>query len=392
MSRTLSDEELAQLSESGRIKTRTTRERLISVINILAEQTDEDEGMTAKEIARCIATCCGCSPSEKAVLDDLHAIETGRPLGLSVLPAKKGENVGFRCTGRPLSPNEALTAASLVKTSMFMNPSQRDSLARKLRSIALPVGIKADEAETVYVDERESYGAADVLRAITIASQAIDQNERVSFRIATHLMNGSESLTATIEEDPVAIVFSFGRYYLATVGVQCDGLPVRRFRRLDRIRAIIATGKPQENIKQVEEFRARIPVEVRERVDMLGEEDTKIVVLKVSGSYAKHVYDRFGHNTEFFGVDEATATGLVCLKVRASPTLYRWLIGMCDGIVLVKPDVQIASHLATLPWVGTTEPNRGALHARLVSDYRAIKAGLLQLTRHAQELYEPERL
>lgn len=387
MARTLTDNELERLKQTGTIGATSTRERIISVINILAEFTDEAEGMTAKEIARCIGACCGCTPSEKAILDDLHAIEQARPLGLNVTPARKGENVGFRCTGRPLSPHEARIVADLIKTSVFVNPAQREQISQKIQSFASPQEA-GNMTEAVYVDSRESWGSADALRAIDVASCAIERHEKVSFRIAAHLMDGSESLSDALEEDPVVIVFSFGRYYLETVGAQDDGAPVMRFHRLDRIRSIIATGKPIEHTEYAKKLRTSVAAETRERIDMLGDADTRLIVLKVAGLYAKYVYDRFGHDTEFFGIDEASATGFVCLRVRTSLTLYRWLIGMCNGIVLAKPDEAVVREVARLPWAAAIEPNHGALRMRLCEDYREVKAGLVQLIEQARGTYE----
>ena len=386
MARTLSDQELADLKQSGLIKTRSTRERLISVINILARFTNENEGMTANEIARCIKICCGSTPSEKAVLDDLHAIERGTPLGIEILPAKKGENIGFRCVRKPLSPHEALVTANLIKASTCINPEQRDLISQKLESLTC---IKENNGvpEAIYVDERESYGTSETLHAIDVASKAITNGERVSFRIATHLMNGSDSLTAPIEEEPVAILLSFGRFYLETIETSNAAQPTPHFRRLDRIRGIIATGKPINNASLVEGFRTHVLEEARERIDMLGDENARLIILKVAGSYAKYVYDRFGHDTEFFGVDEASATGFVCLRVRTSPTLYRWLIGMCDGIVVAEPDERMLSRLKEHKPSWALGRDWNTLSERLVIDHREVKAGLLQLIKKAHETY-----
>ena len=384
MSRTLSEEELACLRQTGCIRAGSTRERLISVANILAEYSDESAGLTANEIARCIEACCGCRPSEKAILDDLHAIERGRPFGMGVLPAKTGDNTGFRFTGKPLTADEALTAANLVRASVFMSPGQRDTLAQKLRALASPKETESMD-EAIFVDARESYDMADALRTIEVASQAIQRKERVSFRMAEHRLAG-ESSTGPFEEDPVSLVFSFGRYYLVTVGNHTDVLPDQLFRRIDRIRGIVATGKPLKDAESVKACKKRIPREIQERVEMLGDERTRLIIFKVSGDFAKFVYDRFGHDTEFFGIDEKADTGFTCLKVRASATLYRWLIGMCKGIVLAKPDPRMASYLAGLPWIRATELDCTLL-TRLTDDYREVKAGLQALIKQASALY-----
>ena len=135
-------------------------------------------------------------------------------------------------------------------------------------------------------------------------------------------------------------VFSFGRYYLESMHVDEGGSPSPYFHRLDDIADPVVTGRPLSDREKVESLRTRVVADTRQRVDMFGSGTAKKLFLEVSGTHAKYVYERFGHDLKFCHIDEnddRNVIGYACVSVMPSPTFYRWLFGMDGAVRLAKP-------------------------------------------------------
>ena len=51
--------------------------------------------------------------------------------------------------------------------------------------------------------------------------------------------------------------------------------------------------------------------DTRQRIDMFGSDTARTLFLKVSGSHAKYVYERFGHDLKFCHIDESGGDNVV---------------------------------------------------------------------------------
>lgn len=339
MSKTFTEEEISELKESGFAASGTSRSRILSVLDLLVRFTDEKMGVSASEIARVIGICSGKPTSENAILKDLHQISESMPMGISVAIPGHGENVGFRAVSKPLSFKEAILISDVLGTSSFIGEERKNEISSKV--LAFSSDYDVDESvETVFVDRKAGRGTDAIFSVLHAASRAIRTNERLAFKKQVHLMNGSTKKIGQYEEDPVAVVFSFGRYYLESMHLDDGGSPSPYFHRLDDIVDPVVTGKPLSDREKVEALRTRVVSDTRQRVDMFGLGTARKLFLEVSGTHAKYVYERFGHDLKFCHIDESNESnviGYACVSVMPSLTFFRWLFGMGGAVRLAKP-------------------------------------------------------
>ena len=333
MSRTFTEEEISELKEAGFAASGTSRSRILSVLDLLVRFTDERTGISASEIARVIGICSERPTSENAILKDLHQISESMPMGIRMAIPGHGENVGFRAVNKPLSSEEAILISDVLGTSSFIGERRKDKISSKV--LAFSSDYDVDESvETVFVDRKAGRDTDAIFNVLHAASRAIRMNERLAFKKQVHLMNGSTVKIGPYEEDPVAIVFSFGRYYLESMHIDEGGSPSPYFYRLDDIADPVVTGKPVSDRDKVEALRTRVVADTRQRVDMFGSGTARKLFLEVSGTHAKYVYERFGHDLKFCHIDESderNVIGYACVSAMPSPTFYRWLFGMDGG-------------------------------------------------------------
>lgn len=369
MSRTFTEEEISELKESGFAASGTSRSRILSVLDLLVRFTDERTGISASEIARVIGICSEKPTSENAILKDLHQISESMPMGIRVAIPGHGENVGFRAVNKPLSSEEAILISDVLGTSSFIGEGQKDEISSKV--LAFSSDYDVDESvETVFVDRKAGKDTDAIFSVLHAASQAIRTNERMAFKKQVHLMNGSIVKIGPYEEDPVAIVFSFGRYYLEIMHVDESGSSSPYFHRLDDIVDPVVTGKPLSDYEKVEALRTRVVADTRQRIDMFGSDTARTLFLKVSGSHAKYVYERFGHDLKFCHIDESggdNVVGYACVNVMLSPTFFRWLFGMGGAVKLAKPKGK--------RWVGSFPNAAASGFESYMRDYEAVAEG-----------------
>lgn len=369
MSRTFTEEEISELKEARFAASGTSRSRILSVLDLLVRFTDKRTGISASEIARAIGICSRKPTSENAILKDLHQISECMPMGIRVAIPGHGENVGFRAVNKPLSSEEAILISDVLGTSSFIGEGRKDEISSKV--LAFSSDYDVDESvETVFVDRKAGRDTDAIFNVLHAASRAIRMNERIAFKKQVHLMNGSTVKIGPYEEDPVAIVFSFGRYYLESMHIDEGGSPSPYFYRLDDIADPVVTGKPMSDRDKVESLRTRVVADTRQRVDMFGSGTARKLFLEVSGTHAKYVYERFGHDLKFCHIDESSernVIGYVYVSVMPSPTFYRWLFGMDGAVRLAKPKGK--------RWVESF-PNAVASDLEsYIQDYEAVSEG-----------------
>lgn len=340
VSRGITADEIAALRAEGFGRDASARGRLLATIELLRRFTDEDEGLTANEIARVLGECSGKTPSENTVHDDLHAIAEVQPLGMELRVPSHGENVGFRCVHSQLSSDDAIVLDGMVRTSKFLGSDQREALCAKLEAFVSDRR-QTEALEGMYVDERERGGVGSTLDLLADVTRAVQSGERVRFFLSYRQMDGEERLAGPFVEDPILVVHSFGYYYLATVTVSEEHPEGKlMYRRLDHLRKVVLTGQKVENPGRVEELRGEVIRSVPQLVDMYGDGTCRTLFLRVRGEYAGRVFDRFGGDVKFAHIDARdprNVIGYACVRVQLSPTFYRWLFGMGDGVTLAKP-------------------------------------------------------
>ena len=227
----------------------------------------------------------------------------------------------------------------MLGTSSFIGEGRKDEISSKVLAFSSDYDVN-ESVETVFVDRKAGRDTDAIFNVLHAASRAIRMNERLAFKKQVHLMNGSTVKIGPYEEDPVAIVFSFGRYYLESMHIDEGGSLSPYFYRLDDIADPVVTGKPLSDRDKVEALRTRVVADTRQRVDMFGSGTARKLFLEVSGTHAKYVYERFGHDLKFCHIDESderNVIGYACVSVMPSPTFYRWLFGMDGAVRLAKP-------------------------------------------------------
>lgn len=356
------------------------KSQMLCVAEILRLFTDEDEGLTAEEIRQAVGLRTGSTPTAAKVRDDIHALANNGAFGMEIKIPSRGEADGFRCTRSFLTSGQARLLINMVRTCKFLDRAQRGELVESLYAM---VSYRQQDqiAQEVVVDEREQAMNHEVLSTVDVFSYAIERGLQVRFRdvtrglgrrVATKSPMLSGEADSRLQETPINLVYSFGNYYAETwAGSPEEGRPI--VRRLDRLADAEVVDEPAITNDTILHMRKSVRIRVAETFDMLGGDTSRDLFLKVYEGYARYVYDRFGVDKRFvnLGEDDGGRYGIVHVTVRLSPTFYRWLFGMGDGISLVVPRSPMEAQTLVRHSEGCTKP-----FGQLCEDYEAAVDGL----------------
>lgn len=343
-------EELADCipGDAGRLD--GARSRLLGVQEIMRTLTDSDHGLTVAEIRGILRfrNWQSCKlPSEPAILEDLHVLSESDLSSLVIETPSRGTNAGFRCLRTALSSAQVRLLINMVRTCKFITLEECRELCEALENM-ISIYQQDTIVEDVVIDERIRPSQPDAFTAADIAAQAIRTKRKIAFQYCYRGLDGREHLiegtngTTTFIETPIALVFSFGNYYLETWPADVDLGSVRkhRSRRLDRMRSPELIDEPAEDNDEIRRLKESVADRTAQTFDMLGDGISRTIFLRVNASASNVVYDRFGHDLIFEHVMEyenELSIGYACVNVQLSPTFYRWLFGMGDSIEIVKP-------------------------------------------------------
>ena len=385
----LTPEEMEGMLARSACSTRTGKSRTLAVMDILRAFTDEEHGLTAKQIAAVIAARTGREPSEGSVLSDLHEIAANRPLGMEVSVPGRGEASGFRCERSALTVAQARLLVNMVRTCKFVTAAQRSELCE---AVYETVSISQQDAIAgVCADGREAPRSSDAFEAADVSLRAIERGRMLRFVYVDWGLDGSERpLTApdgttTFEETPVSLVYSFGSYYLETwADLPAPGR--RMTRRLDRMRAPEVSPRRARSTKEVRELRRTVRERTEQTFDMWGDGVPRTLFLRVQSSAARYVFDRFGHDLRIHHVSEDGSHGYACVTVQLAPTFYRWVVGMGGAVAIARP--RDPGWLVPF-WEDAAVAEKGL--EDLEDGYRAAVSGLGELMAACAEAHGIER-
>lgn len=363
------------------------RSRLLCVMEILSTHTDEDEGLTAKEIAQILKNRGRLEdlPSEPTVLADIHAIAKNKPNDMDIHIPGKGKSGGFKCTGRLVSSNQARLLISIVNACKFISRKQCNELIEALNRL-VSFNQQDQIAESVYIDKAEREDNDNVFEAISVASECIREKKNIAFRYSYRGFDGKRRFLSNDEggelfdEMPIELVYSFGYYYLGT-SRDPHGENDIMMRRLDRMCDVRKAGPSPTDFKRISGLKREIEGRVKHQFDMMGDGITRTLFLKVKkGPAAQIIYNRFGRACKFNQISSDGDEAYVRLKVQLSPTFYRWIFGMGDMVEIVEPKSFL---WATSDAWGKDSPSE----EELMEDYKAARNGFVEMLDKVKEIY-----
>ena len=294
-----------------------SKERLLALLKILFEQTDDQQGLTMEEILSALEDA-GISAERKALYRDFDAL------------CKAGIEVSRqRC--KPVRYYLAKRPVDAVQGSKFITARQSASLVRAIKSLGSKSQAQGLE-KRVFVGGRVKSQNDSVFRNVDAIQEAIAAKRKVTFTYASYdcsahlrLRNKGQTYTQT----PVQLMYSDGFYYLVCFSDKYNDFANYR---IDRMRNIGVSDERASRNAAIATFDVN---EYEQRMFNMYAGESLQVTLRVKESAMNAIVDRFGKDVQ---VDDAgDGTARVSVVVMGTPVFFGWVSQFEGQVVIEQP-------------------------------------------------------
>lgn len=301
--------------------------RLLHVMRILQQETDEQYSITINEISDRLKPY-GISFDRKSIYAD---VETLREFGMDIV-LTKGNRFGYFWANRPFELAELKLLVDAVQSAKFLTAKKSTQLIGKLESLASNYEAKSLRRQVI-IDGRIKAQNESVYYAIDKLHEAISKNRQVSFKYYEY------TLTKTMRYrrnghiyvvSPFALHWDGNKYYLIAHYPEHG---ITHFR-IDKITEIEICDDPCMNLGQDLDLVSY----VQKTFSMFGG-PTEKVALKFSNELIGSVIDRFGTDIIIQKVDDQTFSTEVYANISSS--FLSWVFQFDGKAVITGPDAVV---------------------------------------------------
>ena len=298
------------------------RLKLLYLLKLLKEETDEEHGVSMNRILAYLAQQ-GVSAERKSVYRDLATLQE---FGYEI-EKNSARPVEYCLITRTFALAELKLLVDAIQSAQFISNEMTEKLIRKLASETSRTRA-GDLRRQVHYTGRVKSDNDHVYYTTGTLHDAINQNRRVIFKYIEHTLDkGTQPRRDGVpyEISPFALVWNDDRYYV--VGYYERYGKVCNFR-VDRMKSVTLT--PQTNHPAPSDF--RLDSYIKNEFSMYTGE-TESIDLRFANHLINPVLDRFGIATAILpdGDDHFVAH----VQVAVSPVFYSWLFQFgCDAQIL----------------------------------------------------------
>lgn len=301
--------------------------KLLYLLKIFREDTDENHGLSMEEIIKKLALC-NIEAERKSLYDDMDMLDQ---FGYEIIRQKIGHTTLYSLGNREFSVGELKLLVDAVQSSRFLTKKKSEELTEKLtqllsrydasslkRQVQVTGRVKTMN-ETIFISVDSIYAAMSNNHAISFEYHEWNENRRLVLRKDGHKKHIS----------PWAMVWDNEFYYLVAYDPDRKGL---RHYRVDKIKHV----NEEEFIREGKDcfLDAEIETYVEQRFSMFAGEK-ELISIECPKRYIGPFIDRFGEDMHIRKLDEDTLR--ISFHVAVTPVFFGWITGLGDQVRIVEP-------------------------------------------------------
>lgn len=313
-------------------KSENQKLKLLYLIKILLEKTDEEHALTVPEMISELAKF-EISAERKSIYDDLDAL---RHFGLDIV-CHKSKTTGYFVASRMFELPELKLLADAVASAKFITEKKSGELIKKIESLTSKYEAKQLQRQ-VYVMGRVKTMNEKIYYNVDTIHQAIAANRQVAFQYFEYVMESDlsghwkkqyrhegEKYVAS----PYALSWDDENYYMIAFYERYNNLS--HFR-IDKMENIEILELPRQELPDKATFNL---AEYSKKVfNMFGGDEEKIK-LQFDNSLIGVVLDRFGKDVMIRKADENNF--IINVAALISPTLLGWIFEFGSKVKILEP-------------------------------------------------------
>lgn len=308
--------------------------KILYLMKILLDRTDEEHGLTLEEISGALSEY-GVDAERKTLYDDLEVL---RVFGLDI-EKRKAKTVRYHVVSREFEMPELKLLVDAVQSSKFITRKKSNDLIKKIESFASRYEAQQLQRQ-VYVANRIKTMNESIYYTVDYIHEAINTDVKVTFQYFEWDQNKEKQLRHNGQEyciSPWALTWDDENYYM--IGYDSDDGIIKHYR-VDKMLGIQPTDEKRDGAKLFENF--DMALYSKKTFGMFGGKE-EIVALRCKNSLAGVIIDRFGNDIPFTNVTDTHFE--IRVKVHVSPLFLSWLMNFGNGITVLSPERVIEDYV-----------------------------------------------
>ena len=302
--------------------------KLLKIMEILRQETDEEHPMTKVELAaRLVAMNVSCSP--RSLIRDIKLLNEQ---GYEIMERLMGHEKGYFVCDRSFSVPELKILIDAVQAAGFVTEKKTGELVDKIAALGGSHRAAILKGNIVKFNTRKHTNET-IYYTVGFIEDAIQRNKKIIFRYFDLDENGQKVYRRDGHHyvvEPVALVFNEDNYYLIVYSEKHDGTANYRVDRIDSVEII------DDPISETARSLRRKVARYTEEAFKMFNGPQEAVTLRFADKLIGPVLDKFGEDTKMTRVDDHTIEATV--QVRIAPTFWGWLFQFGTDMDIVEPE------------------------------------------------------
>lgn len=302
--------------------------KLIYLIKIMLEKTDDTHSLTMPEILKALEAY-DVSAERKSIYDDLDTINR---FGIEIISEKFGKTYQYRVGSRQFEIAELKLLVDAIQSSKFITEKKSHELIKKLEGFASNYEAKMLQRQ-VYVSGRIKTMNESIYYNIDEIHTAIASNKKIRFQYFQWNTKKEMELRkggAYYEISPWALSWDNENYYM--IGFDSEANKIKHFR-VDKMLKSTCMEENREGKEFFDKF--DMAVYARKNFSMFGGEEQS-VKLEFDNSLVGVVLDRFGKDIIIAPADENHFT--INVNVAVSDQFLGWIFALGEEVKILGPE------------------------------------------------------
>lgn len=309
--------------------------KLLYIIKILSEQTDEEHCISTQKLIEELAKN-DIKAERKSIYDDINQLID---FGYDIILLKSRVNGGYYMAGREFELAELKLLVEVVQSSKFITLKKSKELIAKIEKLASKPEAKQLQRQ-VYVANRIKTANESIYYIVDDIHRAIQNNEQISFQylewnLEKKLMPRREGKLYRVS--PWALTCKDENYYLIAHDNEEDKIKHFRVDKMGSIKAL--SNVKREGSALFERF--DIADYANKTFSMYGGKE-ETVTIQLENQLIGVVMDRFGQDASIRIRDDEHFS--VRVTVAISGQFFGWLTGLGAGAKLIAPENVVAQY------------------------------------------------
>lgn len=308
-------------------KSTNQKMKLLYLMRIFLKETDENHGLTMKEILEELRRF-DIIVDRKTIYADIEAL---RVFGMDIIGEKKGKAYYYRVGSRSFELAELKLLVDSVQSAKFITEKKSNHLIDKIENMASKYEAKLLQRQ-VYVAGRLKANNESIFYNVDEIHNAISLNRKISFQYFQWNVKKEKVFRHNGKiycVSPWALSWDDENYYL--IGYDNEVKEIRHYR-VDKMMHISLVNQQRQGREHFQQF--DMAVYAKKVFGMFGGEE-RMVRLQFEDRLARVVIDRFGTDLVFTKTDEEHFE--VFVKVVVSRQFLGWIFALGEGVKILGP-------------------------------------------------------